>query len=374
MMRRLILLAGLVTLTATCGPLRFRGGGGGGSAAPSGPRTFVYVGTEGGIVVFELDRPTGMLVRRSSSSGLGEVTAMAGTRDGSGLVAVSATSGTVASLGIDAQSGALTTRGHSSVGGRPSAVALDRSGRYAFVVNASGGGVAVLPIKPDGSFATAKSFDAGAGARDVAVHPGNDAVLVANQRAGTVSQFSFGTGTGMLTPKPGGAMPLPPKTGPRGLAFAPSGRWLYLLDEPGDAIDVYGVEEHSKTLAPMALQIVSTLPHDFAAGKSRPLALVVAPNGKFVYGLNRGADSIVTFGADNATGTLTPLDGEPCGGRDPSDLAITPSGTYLVVTLEGAHTVTSFHLDPKTGAPTPVDTAKVSAVPLSLLVVSPGQN
>ena len=66
---------------------------------------------------------------------------------------------------------------------------------------------------------------------------------------------------------------------------------------------------------------------NFAAGKSRPLALAVAPSGKFVYGLNRGADSIVTFGADLATGTLTPLDGEPSGGREPSDLAVT--GIYL---------------------------------------------
>jgi 6-phosphogluconolactonase len=360
---------GILALLAGCGPLRL--GSGAGPAAPTdNGRTFVYVGSAGGILVYELDRPTGSLVRRSSHGGLGEVSALGSTTDGRLLVAVSPGAGLV-SLSIDPRSGALTQLDRAATGGgRPSGVVVDRSGKYALVANAGSANVAVLPIRPDGSFAPAHLFPAGLGARGVAVHPGNEAALVANQRAGSVSQFSFNTGTGVLTPKADGPVPLPPHAGPRSLAFHPSGRWVYVLDDTTDTIEVYGIDELSKTIAPLAMQTVSTLPRDFPAKKNHALDLRVAPSGRFVYGLNRGHDAIVTFAADPASGTLTPLNAEPCGGKDPSDFAMAPGGAYLLVAHEGSHTLTSFRLDATTGFPSAVHTVKLATAPLSVHAVA----
>src|SRR5438034_467733 len=75
----------------------------------------------------------------------------------------------------------------------------DGSGKYFLAAHPGSGDVTVVAIKPDGGLSVIDTFRAGAGARAVAVHPANHVALVANFRAGTVSQYTFNTGTGVLT-------------------------------------------------------------------------------------------------------------------------------------------------------------------------------
>ena len=73
------------------------------------------------------------------------------------------------------------------------------------------------------------------------------------------------------------------------------------------------------------------------------------PSGKFVYGSNRGHDSIAIFSVDAATGRLTAIGHEPTQGKTPRNFSIDPTGTYLLAANQDSNTVVVFRLDPATG-------------------------
>jgi 6-phosphogluconolactonase len=372
-MKRTLPGIAFLSLLAACAPVRgTRAPGSFAAAEPTGPRTFVYVATGGaGISIFELDA-TGTLVHRGSSAQVGAVSSLASPPDGRVLVATNKTTGSVVTLAINPKTGALSPLGRAASGGpQPTGAAVDRSGKYALVVNPGSGTVSSLPIKPDGTLAPADVSPAGAGAHTVAVHPGNEVAFVTNQRAGSISQFSFNSGTGTLTPKRGGLVTLPAGSGPTVVVAHPGGHWVYVLNQSNDTISVHAFEEHNRALSVLALQVISTLPKDVPGSKSRGADLCLGREGKFVYAINRGPDSVVTFGVDAATGTLTPLHGDPCGGKGPVGLEVSPSGDFLLVANEGSRDLAVFRLDARTGTPALLTTARVGASPLAVHAVRP---
>jgi 6-phosphogluconolactonase len=98
------------------------------------------------------------------------------------------------------------------------------------------------------------------------------------------------------------------------------------------------------------IQTITTLPKDFT-GKGLSTAEVVAhPSGKFLYGSNRGHDSIAIFTVDPDTGKLTAAGHESTKGKTPRNFAIDPTGTYLLAENQNSGTIVVFRIDPKTGA------------------------
>ncbi len=73
------------------------------------------------------------------------------------------------------------------------------------------------------------------------------------------------------------------------------------------------------------------------------------PNGKFVYGSNRGHDSIVVYQRDEKTGALTFLQHAPCGGKTPRHFKIDPTGKWLLCAHQDSNTISVLPLDPETG-------------------------
>jgi 6-phosphogluconolactonase len=76
------------------------------------------------------------------------------------------------------------------------------------------------------------------------------------------------------------------------------------------------------------------------------------PSGKFVYGSNRGHDSIVVYATERG-GKLKYVENEPTGGKTPRNFGIDPSGKYLLAANQGSDSVVVFSIDEKTGALTP---------------------
>jgi 6-phosphogluconolactonase len=107
------------------------------------------------------------------------------------------------------------------------------------------------------------------------------------------------------------------------------------------------------------LQTVSALPQDFK-GTSYAAEVEVDPSGKFLYGSNRGDDSIAVFAIDQRKGTLTPVAVVPSQGKTPGDFSIDPTGSYLFVSDSGSDKVVLFRINPKSGLLT---TAQVLEVP-----------
>jgi 6-phosphogluconolactonase len=79
----------------------------------------------------------------------------------------------------------------------------------------------------------------------------------------------------------------------------------------------------------------------------------VHPTGRFLYGSNRGHDSIAVFSIDPAAGTLTPVEYASTRGKTPRNFAIDPTGSYLLAANQDSNTVVAFRIDASTGHLTP---------------------
>ena len=179
------------------------------------PPVLVYVGMAGGdLDVFHLDAESGHLSRRGSVSVGRSPSSLVRSADREVLIATDEATGTATAMAINSRTGGLRTVGRSATGGlQPTGATLDRTGHYLLVANRGSGNVSVLALKTGGALEAIETFPAGLGADAVAVHPANDLAFVANLRAATISQYKFNTGTGMLTPKPGPPLKLPPRLG-----------------------------------------------------------------------------------------------------------------------------------------------------------------
>ena len=108
------------------------------------------------------------------------------------------------------------------------------------------------------------------------------------------------------------------------------------------------------------IETVSTLPDGFD-GETTCADIHVAPSGKFVYGSNRGHDSIAMFAIDQATGRLTSLGHESTRGQTPRNFAIDPSGTWLLAANQDTSTIVTFRIHPQSGHLHP--TGQVTNIP-----------
>src|SRR5439155_22043545 len=95
-------------------------------------------------------------------------------------------------------------------------------------------------------------------------------------------------------------------------------------------------------------QTISTLPKEFK-GTSHTAEVVVHPSGKFLYGSNRGHNSIAIFSIDPKTGELKALGHQAENIKTPRNFAIDPTGTFLLVGNQDSDSVLVFRIDQKTG-------------------------
>ena len=114
-----------------------------------------------------------------------------------------------------------------------------------------------------------------------------------------------------------------PGSGPRHFAFHPTGRFAYVINELASTITAFWYDAENGSLS--TVQTISTLPKDFK-GENTTAEIVVHPSGKYVYGSNRGHDSIAMFSVDAATGRLTAMGHEPTQGHTPRNFSIDPTG------------------------------------------------
>src|SRR5205823_4881466 len=98
----------------------------------------------------------------------------------------------------------------------------------------------------------------------------------------------------------------------------------------------------------MPVQTITTLPAGFT-GVSTTAEIAVAPSGRFVYGSNRGHDSIAIFAVDDATGVLSSVGWESTQGKVPRFFALDPSGTFLYAANQNSDTIVTFRVDASTG-------------------------
>jgi len=243
-------------------------------------------------------------------------------------------------------------------GGDTSFISLDRTGRFVLVANYDGGSVAAFALRPDGAIGDWTAFDQHAGqsvnprrqthayAHAIVVDPTNRFVLVPDLGLDQLFIYRFDESSGQLTPNDPAFVTISPGSGPRHVRFHPNGRWVYLINEIASTIVALAWDSARGTLTPF--QTISTLPSDFG-GTSTGAELEIHPGGKFLYGSNRGHDSLAVFAIDQDTGRLTPVEQVSSGGKTPRNFAFDPTGRWIVVTNQDSSNAVVFRVDATTG-------------------------
>jgi 6-phosphogluconolactonase (cycloisomerase 2 family) len=155
-----------------------------------------------------------------------------------------------------------------------------------------------------------------------------------------------------------------PGAGPRHLDVHPSKPFLYQINELDSTITTFKLDTERGELMP--LQTITTLPPSFT-GASTTSEIAVAPSGRFVYGSNRGHDSIAIFAVDGGTGVLSPVGWESTQGRVPRFFALDPSGAFLYAANQNSDTIVAFSVDQDTGRLKPTGQIVKTGSPSSIV-------
>jgi len=164
--------------------------------------------------------------------------------------------------------------------------------------------------------------------------------------------YRFDPARGSLAPNDPPFGKTPPGAGPRHFAFHPNGRFVYVINEIQCTASTFSYDAQRGALKLLAT--VSTVPKDYKVTKDDSTAEIrVHPSGKFVYGSNRGPDSIAVFSVDATTGTLHPIEYVSTQGKTPRGFNIDPTGSYLIAGNQDSDSLVVFRIDQKTGRLTP---------------------
>ncbi len=253
-------------------------------------------------------------------------------------------------------------------GSSPCHLTIDQTGKFVVVVNYGSGSISIYPVLEDGRLGEVTDIvqhegsslnpdrQEGPHAHAVAIDKNNRFVLVSDLGLDKIMIYRLDLTQGRLLPHNPPFAPVQPGAGPRHLAFHPNGQFVFAINELDGTLASF--DYHAGTLT--SRQTMSTLPSDFY-GERSCAAIRVAPSGRFVYGSNRGHDSIVIYAFNEASGSLTMVGHESTQGQTPRDFAIDPTGTFLLVANQDSDTIITFGLEQQTGRLQP--TGQVTHIP-----------
>lgn len=326
-------------------------------------KTFLYVGTytqkgSAGIYIYTYHPRTGTLTPAGTAVNLQNPSFLALSPDQKFLYAVQEIdAGLVSAFKIHPQSGQLTRLNDQSVKGIwPCHLQVDQTGRWLILGNYGSGNLSVLPIQPDGSLQAVSQtlHHTGHGphlqrqekahVHSINIDPENRFVIVADLGLDQLVAYDLDSQQGRLSPAPVPFTAVTPGAGPRHFAWHPRGQFAYGIMELNSTVTVFNYQPGQLT----AVQTISTLPDDFA-GENTCADIHLSPDGKFLYGSNRGHHSIAIFAVHPKTGHLTALGHQPVLGETPRNFALDPQGKFLLVANQNSDNIQVFKRHKKTG-------------------------
>jgi len=254
---------------------------------------------------------------------------------------------------------------------------VDNSGKTVVVANYSTGSVASLPVKEDGSLGEPASFVQHVGssvnparqkephAHCIVVSPDNKYAFAADLGLDQILCYKLDPKLGKITPNDPAFAKAPAGAGPRHLTFHPNGKKVYVINELLNSVTLFHYDSEKGSLKEE--QTISTLPNDFK-GTSYCADLKITPDGKYLYGTNRGHDSIACYSI-GADGKLTLNSIEPSLGKGPQNLAITSNNGWLLCANMPGKNVVVFRIDLKTGKIKPTGEPVAMPSPSCIMLV-----
>lgn len=244
----------------------------------------------------------------------------------------------IAAFALQGRSGRLKPLNRQPSHGRASCyLTTDATGRCLLVANYLTGDVGSLPVKKNGSLGRMESLFRHRGssvdprrqqapfAHCIVVSPDNRFAFAADLGIDRIMSYRLEPLAGRITRNQPAFAELPPGSGPRHLIFHSNGKFAYVINELANTLSVFQYAADQGALR--AIQHISTLPEGFK-GRSHTADLKLTPDGRYLYGTNRGHDSIAAFrvGED---GRLSLIEIIPSRGQGPQNLAIAPDGRHL---------------------------------------------
>ena len=268
--------------------------------------------------------------------------------------------GSVSAYTIEADTGSLTLLNKQPSGGAgPCHVSIDHMGKNLLVANYGSGSASVIPIRSDGRLGKPTGFvqhtgssvntrrQKGPHAHSINVSSDNRFAFVADLGIDRIMIYKLDTEKGTIVANSPPFVKVKPGAGPRHFAFHPNGKYAYVINELDCTVTAFAYESVSGALK--EIQTVTTLPNGFN-GSSTCAEVCVHPSGKFLYGSNRGHDSIVVYRVDLANGTVTYVEHEMADIKTPRNFNIDPTGRFCLVANQGKDSVVVFRINKETGA------------------------
>ena len=365
--REFLTVAGSCSLLTLLGPSAF-------PFTPVGPKSMdLFVGTytsntkSEGIYVCGFDLETGDLKLKQTIKNVADPSFLIVSRNGKFLYAVNELveyegkpSGSVSSFAIDRKTGNLQfLNKQPTLGGAPCHLSITKDGEFILVANYVGGNVSVFPIDADGKLRPSsdmvqhtgsgpnKDRQLSAHAHSITLDNKEHFAFAADLGIDRVMIYKFDDEKGKLAPN--ATQPFfqaKPGAGPRHFAFHPNSRLAFVINELNSSVTSLAYDTKIGTLR--EIQTISTLSPGSAVANTCA-DVHVSPDGKFLYGSNRGDDSIAAFRIDENTGKLTYLENTPTGGKRPRNFVIDPTGNYLLAANQDTGNIVVFRIDRTSG-------------------------
>lgn len=318
--------------------------------------SYSYNGQAKGITVYDVDVKKGKFeyrceVQLDNSSYL--------TLSNSGRTLYSIADEGVVSFSIMENGGLVRLNSANIKGMRGCHLSTDAEDKYLFVSGFHDGKETVLRLNKDGSIGEISDsvFHKGLGSvaeRTFRPHvscgrrtPDGKYVMVADVGIDQVKIYNFDEKKGLLTLVD--ALRCELESGPRQFLFSADGKFMYLMYEIKNVIDVYVYDPGDRV---PVLEKIQTIPSTAAERLSQLTAacsMRLSPDEKYVYCGNAGDNTLSIFSRDAETGLLKLLCCLPVSGDYPKDVAVFPDQKHVASINHGSGTISFFDVDYEKG-------------------------
>lgn len=272
--------------------------------------------------------------------------------------------GAVSAFEIDPQAGRLRLLNQKpSGGGGPCHLIVDPSGKNVLVANYGGGSIAVLPIQENGELGEPSCVIQHHGssvnrqrqekphAHGIYLDQKARFAVVADLGLDQLLVYRFDAEKGRLEAHQPPGVSLAPGAGPRHFVFHPNGKRAFVINELDSTVTSLDYDPEGGQF--QARDTISTLPPEAQGTKNTTAELAIDPAGRFLYGSNRGHDSIAVFRVTD--GPLERIQVESSGGKEPRYFGFDPTGQWILSCNQNSDKILVLKVNQQTGrlAPTP---------------------
>ena len=269
----------------------------------------------------------------------------------------------ITDFGVEAyvieQDGELTCINHAPINGmRGCYLSTDYEDRFLFVAGYHDGKITVLRLREDGGVGeiTEEIYHKGMGSiaeRNFRPHVNcvkmtrdNHYLMVADIGMDHVDVYRLNHETGKL--KHVDVIRSELESAPRHIKMTKDGKFVYIVHELKNYIDVYSYVEEDGNPFFTKVQNIPTL-NDYHAGGSAARALNFSADEKYLVSSNAGDNSVIIYRIDHKTGFLEKILCLPISGDYPKDAALFPDNKHLISLNHESNTMTFFTVDLEKG-------------------------